>query len=1048
MQRRKPTPPSSPLSHGLRAPTPPPCNLWTPAAGIAAAFILSSTGLLAAEGDLPLGVEQAHLGYSVRDTVIFDDPANPNNLATWEPYVGVLGNSVFLIGANTFAEGSTDKQRFAFVMQPVAGGPHALGDHFFSDDRAPYRGPINASRQDGNPQRIAGDPRPGGTNIITGAEASPHLNPAFQSDGRWALGFDRLPDGRYGTVQTFSIDPETLEQTAISLAFDAANGRLVEGTAGSSQSTRFGGDVLGLDNGNFVVSVEDRSKARANPNLAVFVVVAPDGSIVTETTVVATADYWSNLAAFKGGFAIRAAGVIYFYDNAGNLTGQVDANAASGVAFDRGRGDGTRIAGHINQPYVYLAGSASILDGEGNKVPGVYVAAFDSRDQSFVAQARVDNYPGTFDRTVVAADALGRVTVAFESTPQGFARKQVVARVLALDPCLAQIQPLSDPFFPFLNHGLDFNTQNPSIAMTTKEILVAAKGLVSLENTVDLGPDSRPATAVYAVIHHPVPAEDPTTPAGLTTPSSLAEAGMHHVVPDKVIFNAPDAPNNLATWEPYVGVLGDSTFLVGANTFAEGSTSEQRFAFVMQPAAGGPSREGDHFFGDDGLPFREGINASRQDGNPQRIAGDPRPGAVNIITGAEASPHLHDAFKSDDRWNLGFDRLANGRYGTVQTYSIDPLSLTQTKKSNAIDAANGRITEGVAGSSQSTRFGGDLVGLDNGNFVVSVEDRSKVRSSPNLAVFVIVAPDGSIVRETTVVATADYWSNLAAYRGGFAIRAAGTLYFYSNDGDLRGSLDADAASGVAFDKGRGDGTRIGGHINSPYVYLAGGASLITQAGNIEPAVRVAVFDSRNQSFVAHARVDTRNGATDRVVVSPDALDRFVVAFVDKPAGFAANQVVARVMRFDECSRSIQAMTPSFFPFVNHKGNGVTLANPSVAITTREILVAAKGSVNLANDPEGDADSRLLSNVYTVISHPYPQDDPTKPAVAPGIHLSAAIPLVNGKATLSWTGGQGPFTVQTRGSITEPWKDFRTGVTPSSITLDVTGGQAYFRVVGQ
>ena len=1018
-------------------------------ASTAVALSLSSELGIAGDGDVPLGVEQSHMTYAVKDTAIFNDPANPGNLATWEPYVGVLGNSVFLIGANTFAQDSPGNQRFAFVMQPVAGGPFVTGDHFFTDDGVPYRGQINASRQDGNPQRIAGDPRPGAANIIAGAEASPHLTPGFDSDDRWNLGFDRLLNGRYGTVQTYAVDPTSLTQSPLSKAFDAANGRLTDGVAGSNQSTRFGGDLVGLDNGNFVVAVEDRSKARSGPNLTVFVIVAPDGSIVKETTVVAQADYWSNLSAYQGGFAIRAAGLIHFFDNAGEEKGQLDANLASGVSFDRGRGDATRIGGHINSAYVYLAGVASVLDNEGNKVPGVYVAAFDARTQSFVARYKVDNYPGSSDRTVVAADALGRVTVAFESTPQGFGKKQVVARVLQLDSCLAEFTPLGDPFFPFVNHGVDFTVSNPSIAMTTKQILFAVKGSVNLHNDPAAGPDSKALTGVYAVVNHPAPEEDPTTPATLTVPSSLAAAGLHHIVPDTTFFNPLGAPQNLATWEPYVGVLGTSTFLIGANTVAEGSSAEQRFGFVMQPVNGAAAKVGDHFFGDDGVPFRGGINASRQDGNPQRVAGDPRPGAVNIMAGAEASPHLREPFKSDGRWDLGFDRLPNGRYATVQTFAIDTSSLTQTMKSKAIDAANGRLTDGVAGSSQSSRFGGDILGLDNGNFVVSVEDRSKARSNPNLAAFVIIGPDGSIVKETTVVAASDYWSNLAAYKGGFAVRAAGVIYFYNNAGDLQGKVDGNTASGVAFDRGRGDGTRLAGHINSPYVYLSGGAALVTPAGNVDPGIRLAVFDSRDQSFVTQSRVDTRNGTTDRTVLAVDALNRIVVAFMDKPPGFAASQVVARVMHFDECAQALSGVTPSFFPFINHEGNGVTLGNPSVAITTKQILVAAKGKVNLANVAGGDADSLPLVNVYTVVSHPNPQEDPT-PGVGSGagIHLSPEIPLTKGKAILSWTGGVAPFTLQTKTSITAPWKNVQTGITDSSLAVDVTDGQAYFQVIGQ
>src|SRR5262249_26373208 len=160
---------------------------------------------------------------------------------------------------------------------------------------------------------------------------------------------------------------------------------------------------------------------------------------------------------------------------------------------------------------------------------------------------------------------------------------------------------------------------------------------------------------------------------------------------------------------------------------------------------------------DNGTPFKGVINASRQDGNPGRVAGDKRPGASNFITGVEASPHVYTEFQSDNRWKLGFDRLSDGRYGTVQTYKLDSSTLTQTALSKVQDSANGRVTSGDSqGNNQITRFGGDVAGLDNGNFVSVVEDRSKLRNPDgNCAVATIFAPDGSVVKDSFKVANGD-----------------------------------------------------------------------------------------------------------------------------------------------------------------------------------------------------------------------------------------------------------------------------------------------------
>src|ERR1044071_7618531 len=99
---------------------------------------------------LPTSAEELGLSRLKADQTIY----NTNTLANldnWEPYISVLGNSVFLIEANTFAEDPIDpaKQRFGVTFQPVAGGAHREGDCFYSDEGLPFRGPINASRQNG-----------------------------------------------------------------------------------------------------------------------------------------------------------------------------------------------------------------------------------------------------------------------------------------------------------------------------------------------------------------------------------------------------------------------------------------------------------------------------------------------------------------------------------------------------------------------------------------------------------------------------------------------------------------------------------------------------------------------------------------------------------------------------------------------------------------------------------------------------------------------------------------------------------------------------------
>lgn len=489
-------------------------------------------------------------------------------------------------------------------------------------------------------------------------------------------------------------------------------------------------------------------------------------------------------------------------------------------------------------------------------------------------------------------------------------------------------------------------------------------------------------------------------------PEGIESVGLQRLVPDTIcFFNDWDGDGKrdaqLGNWEPYTSVLGNSVFLVESNTYAQSATQMMRFGMVFQSVGGGDPVRGEAFFADDGTPYRGPINNYRQDGNPGRVAGDKRPGAVNFIAGGEASPDEFPAFQSDNRWNTGVIR--GGRYATVQTYSLDPTTLTQTPASKAFDAILGRLTSGNAsavGGTQIGRFGGDMVALSNGNFLVVVDDLSNLIAPERAATAVIVAPDGSIVKDSFEIGPGQIWSNVTAFKGGFCVRLNAMLMFYDNSGTFQGAADQDDAKVFddqgnpvfAFSRDRGDGTRIASHINSNYVFLAG-------AGGTAPAqdVRLAVWDARDMSFKASINVNelsAANGGTDpadfrpsldRANLAVDALNRVLVTYETLPDGFAAQQVAARVLAFDEATGKFSYLTKSFFPFINHaKDNGGTglpikSYRPSASMTTKELLIAANGQPNSLNMPDQGADVPGDTNYYTVISHPDPKDDPTEPA---------------------------------------------------------------------
>jgi hypothetical protein len=529
-------------------------------------------------------------------------------------------------------------------------------------------------------------------------------------------------------------------------------------------------------------------------------------------------------------------------------------------------------------------------------------------------------------------------------------------------------------------------------------------------------------------------------------PGNAESAGLARVVPDRIIYNT-DTPNK-NNWEPNSGVIGTGVFVVEANTFADdGTTDNQRYALALQPVTGGSATLVEGFYADNGTPHKTQINLSRQDGNPGRVAGDRRPGAVNYIVGGEASPHGFEAFRSDNRWTLGFDRLDNGRYGTIQTFALNPTTLAPTPLSKAIDSAHGRRTTGGAfnNEAQMTRFGGEVVCLDDGNFVSMVQDNTRTLNPDGTAsVFTIFRPDGSVVKEATKVANGDIWSNLAAFQGGFVVRTGGILYFFDNSGNATGTAEQ-AASAGDFDTGRGDGTRIAAHINSPYVFLAG------VARSTPRVVRVAAWDARTRTFVALAQVSESgllDASADRVNLSCDALNRVTVAYETKiRAEQEQYQTLLRVLELKPAARQFQALTPSFFAFVNFGDSLFRTIRPTVAMTTKQILVAAKGEINTANNVAAGADSLPQTTFYTVISHPDPKDDPTTPA---GGGAAPKIMLARTGNNLTITSDPQPlpagWVLQVAESVTGPWLDQVGANTPVTVPIDPQASARYLRAI--
>lgn len=707
--------------------------------------------------------------------------------------------------------------------------------------------------------------------------------------------------------------------------------------------------------------------------------------------------------------------------------------------------EGNLIAAMPGSRFV-VAGAGLPIVARRNKLVGNSFAAFPFADgdnsrpyETYYAEALVNSSAGTIPVLVSVQDGIMTGTVPAPNV-DNYARH--VIDIYVVDSASMQLGfYLPGTYAGSFVEGSSKDTDPAPNAFKVSLIgmPISPGAQVAIAVTYTKSTNGTPAgESITGPLSNPVEAQIPAF-----TPGSIESVGLARVVPDTPIINP--GLDALGNWEPYSSVMGTTTFLIEGNTFADGTTDKQRYVVALQPSDGKPMKLAEAFYADNGSPFKGPINASRQNGNPGRVAGDPRPGAVHYITGAEASPHTLAEFKSDNRWNLGYDRsnaadpTVESRYGTVQGFELDPATLVSTPVGKAIDIANGRLTTGQAQSDQNTRFGGEIVGLSDGNFVSVVEDRSKVRRPDgNCAVATIIAPDGTIVKETFKVADGDIWANAAAYQGGFVVRVAGKFYFYDNAGNEKGSISQDT-SGESFDTGRGDGTRIAAHVNSPYVFLAGKVKTAD-------TVKVAAWDTRDHSYVGVADVSEPAfpGTPDRVNLAVDALNRVVVAWESLPAEYEVNQVAARVLALNPTAKTITPLTSSFFPFVNFaKTGGIHTFRMTVAMTTRQICVGAKGEINTSNKPAQGADSPKELNFFTVFTHPDPKDDPTPPAGGPGEAPALQINASAGSVTISWAPSTPGFLLESTDSLTSPvWTAAPAG---NPVTIPISGTTKFYRL---
>lgn len=448
-----------------------------------------------------------------------------------------------------------------------------------------------------------------------------------------------------------------------------------------------------------------------------------------------------------------------------------------------------------------------------------------------------------------------------------------------------------------------------------------------------------------------------------------AAAGVDVLVAERVMFN--NGVVNQGNWEPYTSAMGDGTLLFAANTEGlaqDGVTVEE-----------GTERIAVAFFNPDGsvqevpgfyssvspaVPWNSNNDSVRMNGNPPRIAGDKRVGMTKYLIGNECTPwSFPEVFPV---WGAGFNytttiaccQLLNKTAGGPAP--IGPV----------IDPVYGTATTGEQLDHQ--RYGGEIRGLSNGNFVSVVEDRQMIYSSSNRAPVVsIISGDTGQVIGTPFNAnvfnpdnSTEIWGGLAAFDGGFAVKPEMSsdsdyrIFFFSNTGTPLGSWQAvfrtdpnsplpdgtqEYTTSVA-DTGRGDGFRIDSDIRSKYIYYAG-RGISSPTGEGSRGVYVTKIDAQTFKTVKEAYVNeglsTALGGPDRTNVCVDENGNVFVCWADA-SNTGSRQIAGRFFDAD-----LNPLTDAFLCFTSSEsGQGEIVKNlsmqaPSAAMINGRVLVTTR-----------------------------------------------------------------------------------------------------------
>ncbi len=440
------------------------------------------------------------------------------------------------------------------------------------------------------------------------------------------------------------------------------------------------------------------------------------------------------------------------------------------------------------------------------------------------------------------------------------------------------------------------------------------------------------------------------------------EAGFLAVVPETAFLHNGVA--NGGNWEPYADAFGDGTlaFAAGREDVNDTLGSEATYVALFDTNNNVQVVEG--FFTTTNFPndpWNQATNDTvRTSGNPPRIGADRTPGGSNYMLGMEATPWDFPALFPGFQGGLSGTYTYTAQMACIQLIQKTGLSIAPLTQ--VVDAMDDPSFTGI--QNNQNRFGGEVIGLSNGGYAVTVEARdtsnSPAAGNGNERWIPLTIYDAAGTRtfgpinanQISQASPTSGWSNLCAYNGGFATFHGGTNFpggganmnFWNNDGSPAGLWEHIVRTNIAdpLPPANGNNTSISGvggssnrirsHPASNFVYYVGEGEGLAGANT---GAYITKIDATTRQTVKEAFVnDTFSSPMERVMAGVDSNDNVAVVW---STGGSENQMLCRT--YDS---NLDPTSDAFFCFTNSNNGNFTARRPTCALADDgRILIAGR-----------------------------------------------------------------------------------------------------------